>query len=81
MANYSTWAAPMVAMADGRLVPSDSPEWLLECEARKYFEFGSVDARRAELDLLEKRRGKPARQDLERRIVAVWQAERSKCGY
>ncbi len=81
MPNFSTWCAPEAILANGERVPSDSSAWLLECEVRHLFNLGSVDARRAELDLIEKRRGKAARQDLEQRILALWQTERSKCGY
>ena len=79
--NFSTWVAPSVRLADGRVVPSDDPEWLAECEVRRIFELGSLNARIEELDRLEKKRGKAARQDLERRILALWETERSKSGY
>ena len=75
---FSTWAAPLAVLASGEQVSSDSPAWLLECEARRLLELPTRDDRLRELDYLQKRRGEPARKDLEQRILALWQLERAK---
>lgn len=78
MPNFSTWRAPMVMLLNGDTVPSDSPAWLLECQARRFLEMPTRDERLRELDSLEKRQGTSARKDLEARILALWQLERDR---
>lgn len=71
--NACSWKAPMVKLADGREVPSDSQEWLLECEARHILNLPSKPARLELLDQIEKRRGPDARRELEVRILTLWE--------
>lgn len=78
MNNACKWVAPMVTLADGREVPSDSQEWLQECEARHILNMGTREARIAMLDKIEKRRGPEARKDLEVRIMTLWNLGRQK---
>lgn len=71
--NACSWKAPMVKLADGREVPSDSQEWFLECEARHILNLPSKPARLELLDQIEKRRGPDARRELEVRILTLWE--------
>lgn len=71
--NACSWKAPMVKLADGREVPSDSQEWLLECEARHILNLPTKPARLELLDQIEKRRGPDARRELEVRILKLWE--------
>lgn len=73
MRNACTWQAPLVTLADGRKVPSDSKEWLQECEARHILNIPTKPARIELLNLIEKQRGAEARKELEARIMALWQ--------
>lgn len=76
MPNACTWQAPLVTLADGRKVPSDSKEWLQECEARHILNIPTKPARIELLNLIEKQRGAEARKELEARILALWQLRR-----
>lgn len=73
MRNACTWKAPMVKLADGREVPSDSPDWKDECEARHILNLPTKAARIELLDQIEKRRGADARRELEVRILTLWE--------
>lgn len=73
MRNACKWVAPMVTLADGRQVPSDSQEWREECEARHILNMPTKAARIAMLDGIEKKRGPDARRELEVRILTLWQ--------
>lgn len=73
MNNACKWVAPMVTLADGRKVPSDSQEWLKECEARHILNMPTKAARVAMLDSIEKKRGPEARRELEVRILTLWE--------
>lgn len=73
MRNACTWKAPMVTLATGEQVPSDSQEWLLECEARHILNLPSKPARLELLEQIEKRRGPDARRELEVRILTLWE--------
>lgn len=73
MRNACTWQAPMVTLADGREVPSDSKEWKDECEARHFLKMATKEARIALLNEIEKRRGPDARRELEVRILKLWE--------
>lgn len=73
MRNACTWQAPLVTLADGREVPSDSPEWKDECEARHILNIPTKAARIELLDQIEKRRGPDARRALEVRILTLWE--------
>lgn len=76
MPNACTWQAPLVTLADGRKVPSDSKEWLQECEARHILNIPTKPARIELLNLIEKQRGAEARKELEARILALWHLRR-----
>lgn len=80
MHNACSWKAPMVTLADGRQVPSDSPEWKDECEARYILNMPTKDARLALLDQIEKRRGADAANDLRRRVLLLWEMTKNKRG-
>lgn len=72
------WKPKTVSLIDGKKVLSDSEGWRAECEARYVLNLPSIDARRALLAAIEKRRGKPAREDLEKRVIAVWQMNKKR---
>lgn len=74
--NACTWQPSTVTLHDGREVLSNSREWLLECEARYVLKQPTIEARRALLAAIEKKRGASARQDLEQRALAIWRADR-----
>lgn len=76
MTNACSWKPSTVTLADGRQVLSDSPEWLLECEARHILNMPSKPVRLEFLDKIEKRRGLAARRDLEQRIMDLWRRDR-----
>jgi hypothetical protein len=60
-----------VTLHDGREVPSDSEEWRCECEAKAALRL-DLSSRRAYLEDIERKRGKPAADVLKARIVAIW---------
>ena len=74
--NACTWQPTTVTLQDGRDVLSDSREWLLECEAKYVLKQPTIEARRTLLAAIEKRRGAPAREELEQRALAIWRANR-----
>lgn len=76
MPNVCRWKAPLVTLLDGRQVPSDSPEWREQCEAQHILNMPYRLDRIEALDLIEKRRGKPARLEIEKRVIALWKAQR-----
>lgn len=76
--NACSWKAPLVELVDGTKVPSDSREWLLECEARYVLEQPDKLARYRLLDAIEKRRGSDARIDLHNRVMALYYAQRER---
>lgn len=78
MRNACGWKAPMVTLADGREVPSDSQEWKDECEARHILNMGTKAARIELLNQIEKKRGPDARRALEVRILTLWELSRRK---
>jgi hypothetical protein len=65
----------IVTLHDGREVPSDSMEWALECEAKALLRL-ELSTRRAELEAIEKKRGKASTAILKERITAIWKAGR-----
>lgn len=70
--------ARTVTLIDGREVSSASEEWRHECEARTVLRMGGRDVRRAYLDKVGARRGKPAMFALEDTLVKLWKIERAK---
>jgi hypothetical protein len=60
----------MVLLADGRLVPNDSPEWLVECEAYAILAM-EIGRRRDFLQLLTDKRGPAAVEVIRSRMAAV----------
>jgi hypothetical protein len=65
-----------VTLIDGREVDSDSEEWRHEAEARAIAALQTLGMRRAWLEDLEKRRGKPAADRLRRTMQALWGAKK-----
>lgn len=78
MKNACSWVAPMVTLADGTQVKSDSREWLLECEAQYVLNLPTKTDRHALLDKIEKRRGRAARVELSDRILALYFLKQGK---
>lgn len=76
--NACSWSAPMVELVDGRRVPSDSREWLLECEARHVLNLATKADRYALLDAIEKKRGRDARMELHERIMKLFYATKER---
>lgn len=70
----------MVTLLDGREVPADSEEWRHECEARAISDLRTLDERRAWLEALERRRGKPAADRLRATMKALWEARKQPSG-
>ncbi|BAO20650.1 hypothetical protein [Pseudomonas phage PPpW-3] len=83
--NVSSWKPQPVTLYDGRVVMSDSADWLHECEARSIIALPGTIARRARLrgrldesgrisgGILQKR-GLAAVERLERTIKQIWYA-------
>lgn len=62
----------LVKLVDGREVDSASEAYRHECEARAIMALRSTAERRAWLDTIEHKRGKPAREALQETIKALW---------
>lgn len=62
----------LVTLRDGRRVSSYSEAWRLECEAHAICHFPTQAARRDILATVERRRGKPARIELETLCRSIW---------
>lgn len=62
-------------LSDGTVVDSSSPEWRLECEAKAILRL-EFNLRKSHLEDIEKKRGTPARKELEAAIVRIWTAGR-----
>jgi hypothetical protein len=67
----------MPTLIDGRKVESNSEYWRHECEARHIMALPSTVDRRALLESIEQKRGKPAADRLRATILALWQARKS----
>lgn len=78
--NACKWQPGTVTLADGREVPSDSPEWLAECEARFVLDMPTKLVRLEYLDKIEKRRGLAARKAMENAILDLWIKRRNDKG-
>lgn len=76
--NACSWRAPLVELVDGRKVPSDSREWLLECEARHVLNLQTKADRYTLLDGIEKKRGRDARMELHDRVMKLFYATRER---
>lgn len=76
MMNACNWKPSTVTLVDGTQVLSDSEEWRAECEARHILNLDNIGERHKMLDMIEKRRGQPARKDLEVRILYLWNKRR-----
>ena len=74
--NACTWQPSTVTLHDGTQVASDSREWLLECEAKHVLKQPTIEERRALIAAIGKRRGTEAREELEKRVMAIWLATR-----
>jgi len=61
-----------VKLVDGRTVCNTCEDWRHECEARAIMALRSTAERRAWLDTIEHKRGKPAREALQETIKALW---------
>lgn len=116
MTNACTWSAPLVTLADGRQVPSDSELWRAETEARVILaiphekrhellqgiaakrgpeslarlqdlmdaiepafvlDLPSKDVRRAYAGRVEFYQGQNAREALEGKVLALWEARKA----
>ena len=67
---------PTVTLIDGRVVDSASPEWLHQCEAQAIAALRTLDERRAWLEAIEKRRGKPAADRLRETMKQLWEKKK-----
>lgn len=61
--NTCTWRAPLVTLADGQQVPSDSELWRAECEARALLAIPHEE-RADVLERIEQKRGAEAKRRL-----------------
>jgi len=64
-----------VTLIDGRQVDSASEDWRHECEARAIAARPTLAERREYLDLVERRRGKPAADRLRATMKQLWEAK------
>lgn len=64
---------PGVTLLDGRNVSDYSEDWRHECEARAIAALQTLEQRRAWLELIEKRRGKPAADRLRATMKLLWE--------
>lgn len=62
----------MQTLIDGRLVPSDSEDWRLECEARYVCAMPGIDARRLYMAGINKQRGEASYLLLADKVRQVW---------
>ena len=67
---------PTVTLIDGRQVDSASEEWRNETEARAIAALRTLDERRAWLEAIEKRRGKPAADRLRETMKQLWEKKK-----
>ena len=63
-------------LIDGTVVPRDSDEFRHECEARAVLALPTLEQRRQWLADIEAGRGKPARERLERTMLALRQVRK-----
>lgn len=68
----------MPILLDGTEVASDSEEWRHLCEANAILHFPTLAARRAQLALVEKKRGEAERLRLEKTMMALWRQRRQQ---
>lgn len=66
-----------VTLLSGQQVDSSSEEWRNECEARAMLRI-ELSSRRAMLEDIERRRGKPAADKLKATMTDLWKAGRVK---
>lgn len=66
---------PSVTLVDGRQVDSSSEEWRHEAEARAIAKLPTLAERRAWLDDIERKRGKPAADRLRRTMRKLWETK------
>lgn len=71
--NACSWKAPLVTLATGEQVPSDSKAWKEECEARHILNMPTKAARLELLEQIEKRRGADAAKELRQRVLLLWE--------
>lgn len=69
-----------VTLIDGSQVDSASDAWRHECEARAVADLRTLDERRAWLEAVEKRRGKPSADRLRATMKALWEARKPRPG-
>lgn len=62
-----------VRLLDGTEVANDSEAWRHECEARAIAKLPTLAERRAWLDDIERKRGKPAADRLRATMRALWE--------
>ncbi len=77
LSNACSWRPGSVTLIDGRAVPSDSPEWMAECEARRVLRLRTKLERRMWVFNVEKRRGKESADKLYRNVMRVFEHENS----
>lgn len=73
-------AGRTVTLLDGREVDSASEPWRHECEARAIAELRPIEARRAWLEDIERKRGKPEADRLRATMGRLWDARNKPPG-
>lgn len=68
----------IVTLITGEAVDSASEEWRHECEARAIADLRTLEERRAWLEVLDKRRGKPEADRLRATMGAIWKAKKER---
>ena len=69
-----------VTLIDGSEVDSSSEAWRHDCEARMVAGMDTLWHRREYLDLVERRRGKPAADALRATMGAIWNQRNARAG-
>lgn len=67
-----------VTLIDGSTACTSCERWRHECEARSVVNRPTLAERRSYLNTVERKRGKAAREQLERTILELWKRERRK---
>ena len=65
-----------VVLVGGETVSAYSEAWRLECEARAILSRGTTETRALHLSKIEKRRGKPAADQLKAKMLEIWNASK-----
>lgn len=69
-----------VTLVDGTVVCNTCEAWRHECEARMIAGMETLQQRREYLDIVERRRGKPAADALRVTMMLIWDQRKTRVG-